>query len=115
MTSRPNVQGGANSHVSNVSRRAGQDLAWAAAPDRGRNGSVRQSRARQDKIEPGWVDHGRIIGSVGRNWAGSCKADHGRAVSGRTAPGRVKQSSTSQHQARPRRTGQGDKRSVSVE
>ena len=36
-------------------------------------------------------------------------------MSGRTAPGKVKQSSISQHQARPRRTGQGDKRSASVE
>ena len=78
LTSWSDVQRGANSHVSNVSRGAGQDLAWAAEPDRGRKGSVRQCRARQDKIEPGWVDHGRT-GSVGRNWACSCKVDHVRA------------------------------------
>ena len=36
-------------------------------------------------------------------------------VSGRTAPGRVKQSSTRQDQARPGRPGQADKRSFSVE
>ena len=73
MTSWSDVQRGANSHVSNVSRGARQDLAWAAEPDRGRKGSVRQCRARQSETEqhqsaPGEAEKDR----AGRQKVGQC-------------------------------------------
>ena len=68
---------------------------------------------RQDRVEPGWMDHGRI-GRVGQDRAVSCKAGHGQTVSGMTAPGRVEQSSTRQNQARLGRTRQIIKSSVSA-
>ena len=49
-----------------VPDRAWQELAWSAEPDRGGKGSVRQCRARRDKVEPGWVDNGRA-GKEGRD------------------------------------------------
>ena len=78
-----------------MSRGAGQDLTWAAEPDRGRKGSVRQCRARQDKIEPGGVDHGRT-GSVGWNWARPTMSELSSV--GQDSD---RQSETEQHQSAP--------------
>ena len=53
---------------------AGKDLRCSAEPDRSGKGSVRQCRARWDRVEPGWVVHDRI-GRVGRDPAGSAMAE----------------------------------------
>ena len=77
-----------------------QDLAWSAEPDRrDRKGSVRECRARQDRVEPGWVDHGRID-RVGRDRAGSCKASNVWAVWGRIKQDSARQNATKQRQER---------------
>ena len=84
----------------------GLDKTWHGQQNRTGAGRavIRQCRARQDKIEPGWVDHGRT-GSVGRNWACSCKADHVRAEQCRAGqrqaePGRNRAASVSTRRGR---------------
>ena len=85
-----------------VSDRTQQDLARSTEPDRGGKDSVRQCTVRQDKIEPCWVDHGRID-SVERDRAGLRKAGHRRATSS-VGQDSARQNGT-KHQTEPGKAG----------
>ena len=86
-----------------VPNSAGQDLAWPALNRTGQ-GREGQCRGMQDKVDPGWVGHGRI-GRVGRGRAISCKAGHGRAGSSSVGQGRIGQRQAGWIRAAPPRTG----------
>ena len=88
-----------------VPNRAGQDLAWSTESDRGGKCSVKAVQGQQDRVDPGWVGHGRI-GRVGRDRAGSCKVGHGRVGSDSGGQGLTGQRQAGWIRTAPARTGQ---------
>ena len=89
-----------------MTNRAGQDMACSAEPDRGGKGSVRQRRARQDRVDPGWVGQDRM-GRVVWDRTGSCKAGHDWVGPSSVGYGREGQRQADWTRAAPAKTGQG--------